>query len=334
MAVTIYDIAEQAGVSIATVSRVFNKSPRVTAKTSEKVMAVARRLNYSPNVSAQSLARQQTHVISAVVPIMANYFYIEVMRGIQDKLAESDYDLLIYAARDVAHLDSQLERALQKGRGEGVLLFSVPLTDERSALIKRSGQPVVLVDANFPDYDSISVDNYLGGKIATDHLIKLGRKNIAFIGAHKDSNPSKDRREGYLEALKSAGMTSNPKMIVECPEAGVEDFTEAIGAELTQTLLDQNEKIDAVFVASDIQALGVLKVLESNGLNVPNDVAVVGFDDIEISKYVGLSTITQPMRQMGETAMTHLLSRMKDKKRSAVHTKFSPEIVVRKTTGE
>lgn len=332
MGVTIYDIARKAQVSIATVSRVFNNNPRVSTRTRERVMEVARSLNYHPNVSAQSLARQTSHLVSAVIPVMTNYFYMEVVRGMQDALVESAFDLLVYVAPRPEEVNSQLERAAQKGRAEGILLLSMPLTEARVKRLRASKQAVVLVDALHPDFDSISVDNVKGGYMATRHLIEAGYARIGHINISPEPLPATQRRLGYEQALQEAGRPVD-RMLVATSDKRPFGFVEEAGYEAMKALLARPVRPDAVFVASDMQALGALQALEEQGLHAPEEIALVGFDDIKISKYVGLTTLRQPMYEMGKLAVEKLLMRIKHPDHPTTQTVFAPRLVTRKTCG-
>ena len=328
--VTIYDIAEKASVSIATVSRVFNDHPRVREETRHRVLTAAEALGYEPHVSARSLARRKSPLLSAVIPVMTNYFFVEVLRGLQQRLAQSDYDLLVFTSNELEDVDVQLDRALQRGRGAGTLLFSMPMTDERVERLHQSNQPIILVDCFHPDFDSVSINNELGGYLATRHLIDYGHTRIGMVMASK-GRPAADRRRGYERALREADLPLDEDLI----EAGIDvkehGFTESAGFEAMQRLLPLSPT--AVFATSDIQALGAMRAVEESGLTVPDDVAIVGFDDIVISGYVGLTTLRQPMREMGELAVEKFLQRLKHPEHPVSHTVFSPTLVVRKTSG-
>ncbi len=330
--VTIYDIAQRAEVSIATVSRVFNDHPRVSDTTRARVIAVAEELGYQPHVSAQSLARRKTHVISAVIPVMTNYFFVEVLRGLQDRLAQSEYDLLVYTSNALEDVDTQLERALQRGRAAGVLLFSMPITEERVQRFKRSRLPIVLVDCFHPDFDSVSVNNEMGGYLATRHLIDQGRLRVGMVMA-SGGEPALERRQGYERALREAGLAVDESLIEASIEIEEHGYTEQAGYDAMQSLLNHQPPPNAVFATSDVQALGAMRALKEAGLKVPADVAVIGFDDIAISKYVALSTLRQPMRQMGELAVEKFLTRLQLPDRPVSHTVFSPQLIVRDTSG-
>jgi len=330
--VTIYDIAERANVSIATVSRVFNNNPRVSKTTRARVVAVAEELGYQPHVSARSLARRKTHVISAVIPVLTNYFFVEVLRGLQDRLAESEYDLLVYTSNALDQVDAQLDRALQRGRAAGVLLFSMPITEDRIKRFRRSGLPVILVDCFHPEFDSVSVNNELGGYLATRHFIERGRRQIGMVMA-SGGEPALARRRGYERALQEAGLPVEASLVEASIEIEEHGYTEQAGYDAMEGLLQRHRQTDAVFATSDVQALGAMRALKKAGLRVPDDVAVIGFDDIVVSRYVGLSTLRQPMRQMGTVAVEKFLLRLQQPDHPVSHTVFAPELMVRDTSG-
>ncbi|CAN5609917.1 LacI family DNA-binding transcriptional regulator [soil metagenome] len=332
MAVTIYDIARRAEVSIATVSRVFNAHPRVASSTRERVFELAREMGYQPHVSARCLARQNSHIISAVVPMMTSYFFMEVIRGVQDRLDASDFDLLVYASRTLTKVDGQINRAVENGRAEGVLVCSMPLTEERTAVLQESGTCTVLVDSFSEAFDSVSVDNQLGGRIATDHLLDLGYKRIAFIAGHPDSRPVADRYAGYLSALAGRGITEDSELVCFSDDAVQHGYTREAGFDSMQQLLALDEPPEAVFVASDVQALGAMKAARDAGLQLPEDISIVGFDDISTSAYVGLTTLRQPMYEMGKLATELLLRRIENPTATPSHTIFAPRLVVRETS--
>ena len=332
MAITIYDIAERAGVSIATVSRVFSGRSRVADPTRERVFAVARELGYEPNVSARSLARQSTRVVAAVVPMLTSYFFMEVIRGVQDRLSEIDYDLLVYASRAPEEVDNQLARAVQKGRADGLLLCSTPLTDGRSRTLEACGLPVVLVDSAHAGFDSVSVNNRDGGYDATRHLLDQGYERIALIAPNPVSVPGIERREGYEAALREAGRQVDPRLIVTSAEVEQHGFTREAGYAAMQKLLALPVPPDAVFAASDVQALGALWAAHDAGLTVPDDLALIGFDDIRTSAYVGLSTLRQPMYDMGKLAIDKLIQRIAEPERPVSSTTFSAHLIARDTS--
>ena len=277
---------------------------------------------------AQSLARRSTNLISAVIPVLTNYFYMEVLRGIQAALAETEFDLLVYAATTPDDVDGQLARALQRGRSEGLLLLSTPITPERRRLLQRSRQSVVLVDESDTEFDSILVDNVEGAYRATRHLIEAGHRRIAHITVSPEPFVARQRRAGYERALSEAGL----EPIVCASDLRPLGFCEESGYQAAADLLRLRGCPDAIFVATDVQALGVLSALHDAGLNVPDDVAVVGFDDIKPSAYARLSTLRQPMYEMGRLSVERLLSRLDTPDRLAETTRFTPELITRSSS--
>ena len=339
MAITIYDIAEQARVSIATVSRVFNGHPRVSDETRRRVFKVAESLGYEPHASAQSLARQNTRLISAVVPMMTSYFFMEVLRGLQDRLDESDYDLLVYASRTLDKVDGQLARAVQRGRSDGLLLVSTPLNSERVRRLAASRTAVVLVDSFHDDFDSVSVDNQRGGAVATRHLLDRGHDRIGLLLPIEESVPAQHRRAGYEQTLAEAGRSVDERLIVSADwDRDHHGYTRFAGYRAMQTLLERfaecpADRPTAVFAAADVMAFGALRAIREAGLRVPADVEVVGFDDVVSSAYVGLTTLRQPMYEMGKMAIEKLIRRLNEPDTPPSHTVFAPRLVVRETTG-
>lgn len=330
--ITIYDIAAKAKVSIATVSRAFNDSPRVSSKTRDKIFALAKELGYQPNASARNLAKRQSNLVSAVIPMMTSYFYLEVLHGVQTRVAASNYDLLVYSAPRLEDVDGLLESALTSGKSAGLLLFSSPLESDRFAMLKSRAQHVVLVDQHHSEFDSVSIDNEQGGFMAARHLFDQGYRRLALIQANEASVPGRERAIGFRRAHREAGVQIDEQLIVSVGDDDFHGYTEEAGYEAMQHLLTMNPKPDAVFAVSDIKALGAKRAIEEAGLSIPQDIGLIGFDDIMISRYVGLTTIRQPMQEMGERAMEKLLQRMDGNQTEAAHTVFLPELIERSSS--
>ncbi|WP_103029280.1 LacI family DNA-binding transcriptional regulator [Salinibacter altiplanensis] len=343
MSTTIYDIAERADVSTATVSRVFNDESGVSEDTRQHVLDAATALNYRPHASAQNLARQHTNQIAVVAPVVANYFYMHVMRGIQHALADRDMDLTIHAPAnpqdriheqpDPESLNTYMARALQPGRNDGIFLLSMPLTGEWADRLVETNRAVVLADGDHPQFESFVVDSQEGGYKATQHLIDLGHERIGHITVEYDPPPARARRKGYEQALRDDGRTVRDDLIAASNERPFA-FSEKGGYRAMKTLLERDPRPDAVFAASDMQALGAMEAVRKQGLRVPEDLAIVGFDDLELSRCAGLTTLRQPARTMGARAARTLLRRIDDTDAGPVSsTVFSPELVVRRTCG-
>ncbi|MES3629072.1 MAG: LacI family DNA-binding transcriptional regulator [Longimonas sp.] len=332
MAATIYDIAERADVSTATVSRVLNKPAEVSETTRQRVLDAAQELNYQPHASAQNLARQRTNYIAVVAPVVANYFYMHVMRGIQEVLADREYDLMIHVPSHPEDIEKRLQRATQPGRSDGILLLSTPPNESWAQRIIEVGRPIILLDAHHPDIESIAVDNERGGYKATKHLIDQGYKRIAHITATPEPPPAVQRRIGYERALKKAGREVDDRLIA-ASEALPFAFSEEGGYRAMKQLLGQRQRPDAVFAASDMQAVGALEAAREAGLSVPGDLAIVGFDDTDISRFAGLTTLRQPAEAMGRRAAESLLRHIQGANPPVSSTVLAPQLIVRDTCG-
>ncbi|MCG8372224.1 MAG: LacI family transcriptional regulator [Balneolales bacterium] len=328
MASTIYDIAKKAGVSIATVSRVFNESNNVSEATRKRVLEVAEAVGYHPQAFAQGLASKRNNTVMAVVPIISNYFFMEVLGGIQDKLTEMKYELTIFNVTSGEHLFEEVERVLKRRWADGYLFISVHLSEEQWKRLQRLNVPITLVDEHFEGFDSVSVDNIQGAYRATKCLISQGYKKIAMLSALETSKPIRDRLTGYKKALKEYMIPFCNEYIVSGDSVYRDGFTERGGYEAMIKMLSMEEPPEACFCASDIQALGALKAMEDVAKYIP----IIGYDDIELAEYIGLSTIRQPMKDMGYFATQNLLERLKNNSKAISQTIYSPELILRSST--
>lgn len=330
MSATIYDIAKKAGVSIATVSRVFNNNKNVSEKTREKILGIADAMGYHPKAFAQGLARRNTKIIMALVPVISNYFFMEVLAGIQDKLTEFNYDLNIYNIKPNVNLVDQVEYVLRKGMGDGYLFISIHLEESLWESLKRYDVPITLMDEYHTGFDSVSVDSVEGAYTATQFLLRHNYKRVAMISALPQAKPTRDRVLGYKRALEDAGYLVDEDLIVKGDDLDRDGFTEKAGYEAMIKLLKSGKKPDACFSASDIQAVGALKAMKDYNKQIP----LISFDDIQISEYLGLSTMRQPMYEMGALAVEKLMNRLHNRKAMISHTVFSPELILRDSTSK
>jgi LacI family transcriptional regulator len=337
MPATIYDIAKKASVGIGTVSRVLNNHPNVSTKTRARVLKIAHDLNYQPHAYAQGLARKKTNTIAAIIPYFTNYFFLEILQGIQDKMLTLGYDIMLYGLNenDPEQFETYLLRATQKGRADGIMLFSLRLPENFSVKYKHINQPFILVDCYHPDFDSIVVDNKAGAYAATKHLIELGHKRIGMINANPISPPAKIRFEGYKTALIESGIHFNEKLYKPSKILKYDGFSREAGYDSMMDMLEltKHELPTAIFVSSDVQAMGVLSAMRDHNLTVPDDIAIVGFDNIELAQHIGLSTISQPMYEMGVLSVGRMLDRLSNRSGSVTHTTFTPKLIVRETSG-
>jgi LacI family transcriptional regulator len=326
---TIYDIAKKAGVSIATVSRVVNKSEGISEPTRKKVLEVADELGYYPQAYAQGLARKKKNIIMVVVPVLSNYFFMEVLAGIQDEISNHNYDLNIFNIQ--SHGDdmfSQVENIIKRQWADGYLFISTHLRSNQLAKLKDYEMPITLIDESFEGMDSVMVDNEKGIEKAMHYFLENGLRRIGMISGLKTSKPGQQRIDGYRSALEEAGVDVDEELIVTGDSMDRDGFTEENGYEAMVKLLNITNPPEACFCASDIQAVGALKAMKEKNKFIP----IIGYDDITISNYIGLSTIRQPMHDMGVLATQKLVERMQDRDKEPVQKVFSPELILRSST--
>ncbi|MFS2280764.1 LacI family DNA-binding transcriptional regulator [Microbacterium sp. OR21] len=294
---TIEEVAARAGVSRSTVSRVVNGSTAVSAEALAAVQAAIAELGYAPNRAARSLASRQTHAIGLVVPedttrFFGDPFLASVVAGIGSRLAESEYILNLLIASDDP--DGKMTRFVRNGGVDAAIIVSHHASD---SFVERIAEAVPVVFGGRPatvrDSDIIvDVDNEAAARAATEHLIAIGRRRIATITGTMSMSVSVDRRDGFLAALADAGLQSFGEVDG--------DFSEQGGAEAARRLLQRDERPDAIFVASDLMARGAIGVLGSAALRVPEDVAIIGFDDSPLAAASDLTSVRQPMFTQGE----------------------------------
>ncbi len=330
--ITIYEIAKAAGVGIGTVSRVLNNHPNVTPETRAKVKEVVMRMHYQPHTYAQRLARRHSQTISAIIPFFTNYFFVEILRGVQEEITSLGYDLMLFGVNNISQVESKFALSLQRGRVDGILFFSMKLPDRIVPRLREAGIPVVLIDSYYPKLDSISVANIDGAYDATNYLINLGYQRIGMINALLMSAPAAERLQGYRRALESNGIRYAADLVKTGVNTKQDGFNREAGYEAMMEFIKMGAEMpEAFFVSSDIQALGAIAALLENGFRVPEDVSMVGFDDIELASHVGLTTMRQPMYQMGQMAVERLAARLSDPGLEVIHKTFLPELVVRGT---
>lgn len=328
MPATIYDIAKKAGVSIATVSRVFNNSANVSDKARKKVLAVADEMGYHPQAFAQGLASRKSNTVMIVVPVISNYFFMEVLGGIQDKLSEQNYELSIFNISPNKDIEEQVEHVLKRRWAEGYLFISIHLNEKSWSKLQKYNVPITLVDEYYEGFDSVSVDNAQGAYRAAKSFFKQGYERVAMLSALETSKPIRERINGYKRALNEFGLPFDEKLVVKGDSVHRDGFTERAGYEAMIKILTMEPMPEACFCASDIQAVGALKAMQDMGKKIP----IIGYDDIELAEYMGLSTIRQPMRDMGFFATQNLIDRMNNPEKAISQTIYTPELITRTST--
>ena len=327
---TIREVAESAGVSYATVSHVINNTRLVSPETRERVLAAMDALNYRPNALARSLRQGKTNTLGLVLPDSANPFFAEISRSIEDEAFKKGYSVFLCNTE----LDTQRELfyvdVLSKKQVDGIVFVAAgDQADSLEFLVGRN-MPVVMIDREVPsvEVDAVLTDNQLGGYLATRHLLELGHQRIACISGPSSITPSAERMIGYRKALEEAGLPYDEKLILRG------DYHAQSGMEITHSILKMNPRPTAIFALNDLMALGALRAAAEDGCTVPGDLAVVGYDDLEIARFTNppLTTIAQPKKEIGIKAIELLVDRISRKDRSPSRLVLPPELIVRRST--
>jgi DNA-binding LacI/PurR family transcriptional regulator len=304
--VRIRDVAAHAGVGVATVSRVLNGRAHVAESTRLRVEAAIRELDYRPSMLARNLSLGRTLVVGVVVPFLTSPSAVVRLRGVVEALAPSQYDLALIDIESEDRRRRAFDVIGRADRADGLLVISMIPGDDEVARLARARIPCVLVDGAHPGLPHLVVDDVAGGELATRHLLELGHRRIGFIGDKPDDpyrpGSTRDRTAGYERALRAAGVP----VCTEYVRAGTQRAEEA--RDTTLALLRLPERPTAIFAASDLQALGVLEAARLEGLIVPDELSVVGFDDIDIAPFAGLTTIRQPLHESGRRGIELLLA--------------------------
>lgn len=323
----IKDVARLAGVAVGTVSNVLNERPSVTPETRERVLAVIEELGYVPNASARRLRSGEITTIGAVVLDLANPFFTEMARGIEDRLSQDGFTLMLASSdEDIERERRYLDLLLRQGvRG----LLVMPSSNDVSHLrqIRDRGTDVVLLDYVSRDLDSVGVDDVAGGALAAAHLLDGGRTRLALLNGPRTVRQCEERYAGAERAILTREL--DPSMLTEVTMQA--PLTVDIAEAATNELLDRpGPPPDGILCVNDIVALGVLQALRTRGISVPDDIAVVGYDDVMFAPMLAtpLTSVRQPVRELGWTAADILLRPSSDDTVQR-HVEFVPELIVR-----
>jgi len=300
--VTIQDVAKTAGVSVSTVSRVLNSKVDVASETQNRILSVIEDLGYTTNLAARSMRSHKKNLVGLVMPDIAYPFAIEVMKGVNRAIAESEFDLLLYTTGDVrksgrAFHEQKYVSLLTNSISDGVIIVA-PVAGEF-----KIDAPIVSIDplASNPNYPAVHATNYKGAMDAMDYLLRLGHKRIGFISGRAELESSNRRLKGYYDALEKAGIPNDDTLIASG------DYTTATGISGAHQLLALENPPSAIFASNDQMAMGVFQVAQELGLRIPEDLSVVGFDNITESKYMNLTTVDQFISEMGYVATRMLI---------------------------
>jgi LacI family transcriptional regulator len=327
--VTVYDVAETAGVSIATVSRVLNSPEKVNAATRTRVMAAIDRLGFVPKAEAAARARKGHGRIGVLAPFFTLPSFVERLRGVANALDDSPYELAIYNVDSSARRDGYLTSLPLTRRLDGLIVMALPFDQAAARRLLDHHLETVLVELSQEPFSSIRIDDRAGGQMAAEYLLQNGHRRCAFVG---DSDvpdyaihTSDWRLEGYREALAASGVVMPGEYVALAPHSRENARL------MAHRLFDLSEPPTAIFAASDNQALGVLKAARERSLSVPRELAVIGFDDVDIADFIGLTTIHQPLEESGRVAVDLLLARVADPSRPPQRIRLPLTLVQRET---
>ena len=326
---TIYDVAKRAGVSITTVSRILNTPDKVNAATRERVLTAIDALRFVPKAEARARAMQHTGRIGVVSPFFTAPSFIQRLRGIAETLSPENYELVVYTVDSNDHLQGYLSSLPLTGNLDGLIILSLPVDDTQARRLVDHGLPAVLIEYPHPKMNCVEIDDMGGGSMAATYLLGKGHRRIAFLG---DTNlpeyaihPVSLRLNGFRQALKKARIKLPDTFVRLAP------YSQEQTRQVAKELLNLPEPPTAIFAATDFQALGVLKAARQLSFKVPEQLAVIGFDDLDMAEYADLTTISQHLDESGRLAVEILLAQIGSPARPARHVKLPLTLIERQT---
>jgi len=326
--VTIYDVARQAGVTTATVSRVLNGKAGISSGTRERVSLVMRRMRYFPSPAASGLRAKATREIGILSPFFIGDFFLKIFESLHQRL--KDYDLILYNAQTPAHRREVIDRIVAEEKLCALIVASTPVLLEEEIRITALRIPIVLVEARHHSFSSVDYDHQIGAFKAVSHLIELGHRDIAIVGGTPEtrlySPIGKERLKGYRMALAMAGLPERDQYVTRG------EWTSADARACAAKLLSGSRPPTAIFATSDVQAAGVLMAARDQGVRVPDDLSVVGYDNLPVAEYLSLTTMWQHHDLLARNAATLLLEELRTGVRAGERVVLQPELVVRSST--
>ncbi len=333
--ITIRDVARKAGVSIGTVSRAFNNYSDISEKTREQILSIAEDLGYKANGMKKNSESSKNFRVAVLIEdydtnAVLNPMVFETMMAFKNVASRQGYEVIILSTTTDIQKDKKLMELFQEKKLDGAFIMGIKLSDEYFKELSSISYPCVLFDVRVknPNITCIGVDNIQGAFMAVEHLIKHGHKKIAFINGHKNAFVSYERLSGYYLALSSYNIEIDQNLIVHS------DFTSNGGKKAIEELLSSGKEFSAVFCASDLMAIGAIEAFDSLGISVPDDISIVGFDDITIAQYVNpkLTTIKQDREKIGASAANALINLINEQ--TLDRGLVMPELIERESTKE
>ena len=329
---TIKEVSQRAHVSPSTVSRVLNGTTPVSAEARARVLRAIEELDYTPNAFARGLATNRSGGIGVTTNDIGSPYYAVMLRGVEAAIEDAGLHLMVSSGHARADAERSAIQFLKQRRSDALIVQAEALSDaELIRLADEADVPVVVFGRRVPELATVCVhlDNEAGGRMATEHLLAHGHRRIAHIAGPLRFPDARDRLQGYRDALDGAGIAYDDGLVVEG------DFREGGGREAMERLLERTTELDAVFVANDQMAAGVMRAVRDRGLDVPLDLSLVGYDDVLLAQYLSptLTTVRQPLFDMGRAAGDIAIALLEQKK-VEVRTRFEPELVVRKSVAQ
>lgn len=326
---TIYDVAALSGVSISTISRVLNASNKVNTETRARVFKAIDKLGFVPKAEARARALQKSSRIGVVTPFFTAPSFVQRLRGVAGALSKVNYDLVIYTVDSTDRLRGYLASLPLTGNVDGLVIMSLPIGEPEARRLLEHNIPTVLIEYPHPDLNSVEIDDAEGGRLAAQYLLKKGHRRIAFLGdtdlPEYAIHPVSLRLMGFRQILHEAGITIPDQLVRLAP------YTQEQTRQVASELLNLDEPPTAIFAATDFQALGVLKAARQLGVRVPKELAVIGFDDLDMAEYADLTTIRQHLDESGRLAVEILLTHIADPSRPSQHVHIPLSVIERAT---
>ncbi len=316
-------------MSISTVSRVLNAPERVNEATRAKIQSAIDQLGFVPRADARARAMHGTHRIGVITPFFTAPSFVQRLRGVDAALAETNYELVIYTVDSLNKLQGYLGTLPLVANLDGLIIMSLPFDEIAARRLAKHGPETVTIEYCHSDFSSIMIDDFVGGRLAAEHLISHGHKQCAYIGdLHPPDyaiRPCISRLNGFRQGLADVNLTLSDEYICSS------NYTQEATQQAARQLLLMRDPPTAVFAAADIQAIIVLRVARELGLKIPEDLAIIGFDDLDLADYVNLTTIRQPLDDSGRIAAEILISRLNDPERPVQHVNLPLTVVERGT---
>jgi len=331
MPATITDVARVAGVGRGTVSRVLNNRPNVDPATRARVQDAIAALDFVPSAAARRLSLRRTQSIAVVTLHLTRPSVVERLRGIEAGLVDAGLEMIVFNVETIERRDALLRDVPRPERIDGMILISLAPHDAELAQIRRSGLPVVLIDAHHRGLPRVVCDDVGGGMLAANHLLERGHRQFGFIG--DEPRPilgvpsSRMRFRGAAVALREHGLAMRPENVAEG------EHTRQFARELTETMLRGADRPTAIIAASDTMAIGVLEAARALDIDVPGELSVIGYDDVEAADFVGLTTIHQPLAETGARAVDRMVGLISGAPRVPLREVLPVTLVMRRTTG-